>query len=52
MGTIRAGEVVDATAATIRLTVQQEKPHARAVPGLQHMIDSVAVRIGEQASRP
>lgn len=52
MGTIRAGEVVDAAAATIRLTVHQEKPHARAVPGLQHMIDSVAARIGEQASRP
>lgn len=52
MGAARAGEVVDAAVATIRSIVQQEEPHARAVPGLRHVIDSVAARIGEHVSQP
>jgi serine/threonine-protein kinase HipA len=49
MGAVRAGEVVDAAVATIRSTVQSEEPHARAVPGLPALIDSLAAQIGEQA---
>ena len=47
MGVVRAGEVVDAAVATIRSTVEHEEPHARAVPGLPNLIDSLATRIGE-----
>lgn len=47
VGAVRAGEVVDAAVATIRSTVQQEEPHARAVPGLPKIIDSLAARMGE-----
>lgn len=47
MGAVRASEVVDAAVATIRSTVQQEEPHARSVPGLSDLIDSLAARIGE-----
>jgi serine/threonine-protein kinase HipA len=49
MGAARAADTVDAAVATIRATVQQEVPHARAVPGLPDLIDSLAARIGEQA---
>lgn len=48
----RAGDVVDRAVATIRSTVQQEEPHARAVPGLRERIDALAARIGEPAPRP
>jgi len=52
MGAVRAGEVIDAAVATIRATVQHEVPHARAVPGLVDLIDSLAARIGEHAAQP
>ncbi|MBU6146568.1 MAG: HipA domain-containing protein [Actinomycetales bacterium] len=52
MGAVRAGEVIDAAVATIRATVQHEVPHARAVPGLADLIDSLAARIGEHAAQP
>lgn len=52
MGAARAGEVVDAAVEKVRSTVQQEKPHARALPGLPGLIDSLAARIGEQAQQP
>lgn len=45
LGVDRAGEVVDAALRTIRSTVQQEAPHARAMPGLPAFIDSLAERI-------
>lgn len=47
MGAVRAGDVVDATVEAIRSTVQHEAPHARAVPGLPDLIDSLAARIGD-----
>lgn len=50
MGAGRAADAVDAAVATIRATVQQEEPHARAVPGLPGLIDTLAARIGEQAA--
>ena len=43
---IRAGQIIDQSLAVIRSTVQDEAPHARAVPGLPSLIDSLAVRIG------
>jgi len=46
LGAVRAGEVVDSAVAIIRSTVQQEEPHARAVPGLPTIIDSLAARVG------
>jgi len=50
MGVARASAAVDEAVATIRATVQQEEPHARAVPGLPGLIDELAARIGEQAA--
>ncbi len=40
----------DAAVATIRATVQWEKPHAGAVPGLPGLIDALAARIEEQTA--
>ena len=51
MGAARAADAVDSAVATIRATVQQEEPHARAVPGLPSLIDSLAARIGEHAAQ-
>jgi len=45
LGSVRAGEVVDASVETIRATVRREEPHARAVAGLTTFIDSTAGRI-------
>ena len=42
---MRAEQIIDQSLAVIRSTVQDEAPHARAVPGLPPHIDSLAVRI-------
>jgi serine/threonine-protein kinase HipA len=47
LGATRAGDVVDAAVACIRSTVEHEKPHAHAVPGLPELMDSLAARIEE-----
>lgn len=47
MGAGRAGEVVEAVVATVRSTVRDEQPHARAATGLPDLIDSLAARIEE-----
>lgn len=43
---IRAEQIIDQSLAVIWSTVQDEAPHARAVPGLPALIDSLAVRFG------
>lgn len=43
---IRAEQIIDQSLAVIRSTVQDEAPHARAVPGLPALINSLVVRIG------
>ncbi len=46
LGAGRAEEVIDQAVKVVRSTVEHESPHARAVPGLPALIDSLAVRIG------
>ena len=46
MRAVRVAEIVDQTVTVIRSTVQHESPHARVVPGLPELIDSLAARIG------
>jgi len=44
----RAARVVDVTVAVIRATVQEQRPHARAVPDLARTIDAFAARLLEE----
>jgi serine/threonine-protein kinase HipA len=46
LGAGRAEEVIDQAVKVVRSTVEHESPHARAVPGLPALVDSLAVRIG------
>lgn len=46
LGAGRAEGVIDQAVKVIRSTVMHESPHARAVPGLPALIDSLALRIG------
>lgn len=48
LGAVRAEEVIDQAVKVVRSTVEHESPHARAVPGLPALIDSLAVRIGSR----
>ena len=48
LGAGRAVEVIDQAVKVVRSTVKHESPHARAVPGLPALIDSLAVRIGSR----
>ena len=48
LGGGRAEEVIDQAVKVVRSTVKHESPHARAVPGLPALIDSLAVRIGSR----
>ena len=48
LGAGRAEEVIDQAVKVVRSTVKHESPHARAVPGLPALIDSLAVRIGSR----